>query len=233
MRKWLLTAFFGASTLLFSCNSEEKLNGTLTIDSGFSTTTSGWMGGFSDYEAATPTPSLALRYDRARLPAALDSNQYGLRIESRNLSNTMFSFIKKKVTGLRPGSTYDVKFDLTIGTQYSDNGSVPSSANDTYLKAGATSKEPVVKVDGGKYRININKGDLSDDGTEMLILGNISNGLDSNAYRLVNRSTENKAISVTANPDGEIWLCIGTDSGYKGLTTLYYKQLKTTLTLAN
>jgi hypothetical protein len=38
-----------------------------------------------------------------------------------------------------------------------------------------------------------------------------------------------KPIHATADPDGRLWLMVGTDSGYEGLTRLYYTGIRVTL----
>jgi hypothetical protein len=35
--------------------------------------------------------------------------------------------------------------------------------------------------------------------------------------------------AVTANQFGELWLLIGTDSGFEGITSLYYQSISVTL----
>lgn len=35
--------------------------------------------------------------------------------------------------------------------------------------------------------------------------------------------------TVTASPDGELWLLVGTDSGFEGLTGIYYQRIAVTL----
>jgi hypothetical protein len=41
-----------------------------------------------------------------------------------------------------------------------------------------------------------------------------------------------QAFSVTSDDDGALWLIVGTDSGFEGLTALYYSQITASLTVA-
>lgn len=233
MKKWITLVSLAMFTGLLSCNNDAKLNGIITIESEFETTVEDWQSGFSGYSSSTPDSTLQLTLDRARLPGILDSTRYGIKAESYNRGDVMFMFLKKRVSGLRPATTYLVTFDMTIGTQYADNVTGASSGNDTYIKAGASVNEPTIKPEGGKYTISINKGNLSGGSSEMAVMGNITNGTNNNQYRLVTRSNRDQPITVTADANGELWLCIGTDSGFKGLTTLFYDRIKAELTLQN
>ena len=49
---------------------------------------------------------------------------------------------------------------------------------------------------------------------------------DINVYKIKQLSTT-ISLSVPANQQGEIWLVIGTDSGFEGKTTIYYNSIQT------
>ena len=49
-------------------------------------------------------------------------------------------------------------------------------------------------------------------------------------YQLIKRTNSQTPFSAKANDKGELWLIVGTDSGFEGLTTLYYTQIKASLT---
>ena len=57
------------------------------------------------------------------------------------------------------------------------------------------------------------------------MLGNIGAGDDATQYKLIQRSTA-EPITAKTNGTGELWLLVGTDSGFEGLTTLYYNKIK-------
>ncbi len=235
MKNWIIVAGIAGLMSLQACDNEDKINGRIILDSEFETNAEEWMGGFAEYEAATDTATLEMRFGRTLLPAVIDTTRYGLRIQSHNRSDDMFMFVKKKVTGLRPGTTYQVSFDIQVATPFTDKGvgAGGSSGGATHMKAGASFQEPVVKLENGRYTINIDKGNQSEGGKEMVILGNISNGLDQDGYALVSRSNGSNPVAVTADASGSIWLCVGTDSGFEGRTILYYDRIKATITQQN
>ncbi len=73
--------------------------------------------------------------------------------------------------------------------------------------------------------MNIDKGNQAIDGTDMKVIGDFANGTDLNVYKIKQLGTA-IPLSVQANQQGEIWLVIGTDSGFEGLTTIYYNSIQ-------
>jgi len=144
----------------------------------------------------------------------------------------MFMYLRKKVSGLVPNRNYVVSYDINLGTSYGNSGIGAGGSQGTsgYLKAGASPIEPVPTLVNGFYTVNIDKGIQSESGKEMVVLGNVANGLDTDKYALVSRSNRDNPVPVKANANGEIWLCVGTDSGSEGLTVLYYDKIKATIT---
>jgi hypothetical protein len=231
MKKWFISMALTVAAGLTSCN-DDKLNAIITVDSEFESTTEDWVADFAEYSTSTADSSLEMAFGRSRLPAVLDSTKYGLRIQGHNRSDDMFMFLKKRVTGLLPNHSYKVVFDINLGTSYPENsvGTGGSPGSSVYLKAGASPNQPVKKLVDEFYTVSIDKGQQASEGKEMVVLGNVSNGLETYDYRLVSRTNSGKPVSVTANANGEIWLCVGSDSGFEGLTVLYYDKIKATIT---
>jgi hypothetical protein len=59
----------------------------------------------------------------------------------------------------------------------------------------------------------------------MLYLGNVGNRIDSVAYRSIVRDNANLAVEVKPNAAGEIWLCVGTETTYKGRIQLFFDRI--------
>jgi hypothetical protein len=138
-------------------------------------------------------------------------------------------FIKKQVTGLKPNHIYDVKFEISLASNAPANsiGSGGSPGLSVYLGAGLSAIEPqkVVKTGAVIYSMNINKIDQANSGDDMKVIGNIANGVTDNTYTHIQRSGQFKG---KTDNKGAVWLIIGTDSGYEGITTLYYTRVKAT-----
>ena len=231
MRKkvWMMCALVGMS--VWACNQDEDVNGMRVVDSDFETTMDGWSAGFAEYSEEQDSTMFEFNSRIAALPVPLDVTKKAARMQSHNRSDDVFMYLKKKVSGLDPSRTYRVTYEIDLGTNYHD-GSVGiggSPAESVYLKAGASPNEPVKKLVNGFYEVTIDKGQQATGGAEMPVLGNVSNGIDSTRYKLVQRSNSEAPVTVKPNAKGEIWLCVGTDSGFEGLTVLYYDRIKVTI----
>ena len=91
------------------------------------------------------------------------------------------------------------------------------------VKAGAVNYKPEKVLVENYYRMNIDIGSHSQAGDDVLILGNIGVSPTTTQFTEVfrNNSSANSFL-VTSNSQGEVWIITGTDSSYKGETTLYY-----------
>jgi hypothetical protein len=58
------------------------------------------------------------------------------------------------------------------------------------------------------------------------MVGTIGVGEDVYDFTPINRNNNGSPVMVTANSKGELWLMMGTDSGFEGTTTLYYRSIK-------
>jgi hypothetical protein len=101
------------------------------------------------------------------------------------------------------------------------------------LKAGASAIEPLPVLTENGLRMNVDKGEQAAGGPAASVVGNIANGLPCDAVNdtpyatLMRRHTH--PVPVTANSDGELWLLVGTDSGFESLTALYYERIDVAL----
>lgn len=73
--------------------------------------------------------------------------------------------------------------------------------------------------------MNIDKGGNSDGGADMTVVGNVANGLDSIEYKIINLQGE---FTATAGSSGNLWLIVGTGSGFEGRTVLCYDKISVT-----
>lgn len=225
-KRWLLGLLVAAA--LSACQRDDEvtpIDQNLTSD--FAKGAEGWVGGFSDYSTQTDSALMELEAGIAPLPAPLDTAKTGFRLSGHNRSDDLFMFLKRKVTGLSPNGDYHLTFDIDLASPFADSivGIGGSPALSQYLKAGASGTEPQRKLEGDAYVFNLDKGDQSAAGADALVLGNISTGPGSSTvYRSINR-TNAAPFRARANAAGELWLFVGTDSGFEGKTTLYYQTI--------
>ncbi|GAB3266811.1 hypothetical protein GCM10027347_35070 [Larkinella harenae] len=224
--RWTVAAlwlFVGASCQ----DSAVGPDGPVTIvNSDFQAGADGWVAEITDY---SPDQQDIIEFQSGikGLPAPLDSSQKSFMISSHNRSDDLFMFLKKKVTGLRPNQSYKIVFDIELASQYATNsvGIGGSPGSSVYLKAGASAVEPKKVKEGDDYRLNIDKGNQAEGSAAVPVLGNIGVGDDATQYKLIQR-TNQQPITMKTNDAGELWLLVGTDSGFEGLTTLYYNKIK-------
>ena len=199
----------------------------------FTSGTDGWTGDFADYpNDAVSLPQYQLEFTHSGLPLPLNTADGSLMQSGVNRSDDLFMFIKKKVTGLIPGRNYTVDLQIDLASNAASNmvgvGGAPGEG--VTLKAGAVSVEPIKVLNTSEdwYRMNIDKGNQTIGGADMKVIGNFANETDLNIYKIKQLSTTNP-LQVIANQQGEIWLVIGTDSGFEAKTTIYYNSIHVTI----
>ena len=216
--------------MMSACNEEnaslQPTSATLPYQSDFQSGTDGWTAGISDYGE---DQKAIMEFESAHtgLPAPLDATRKSMMISSMNRSDDAFMFLKKKVTGLEPNKQYSLLFTIELASKYPTNsvGIGGSPGGSVFLKAGASATEPINQLTNGFYSVNIDKGDQSTGGKEAIVLGNIGTSNAMETYTLITRTNIDKPFVARANAQGELWLIIGTDSGFEGLTTLYYSKI--------
>lgn len=218
MRFWIV----GLLLFLSGCDSADQEITVFTISFPFGDSDQEWTGDFADYpENDSATYQLYLGHDL--LPQNLNTtgDARALHISGSNGNHDLFMFIKGKATGLRPNTSYELLFTVKIGS----NASTTTGAN-VIVKAGASLVEPQKELQEGVYRMNIDKGTLTESGSDMINIGNIGTIASPTGFTMITRtnSSSNKFL-ITTDATGEIWLVVGTDSGFEGDTELYYTQV--------
>ncbi len=220
--------------LLFACGTED--NNPIIDDPEefdykfeFNNDTEGWIGDFADYpNHADIEEFYELDFAFSALPEPLDTKNGALIQTGNNHSDDLFMFAKKKITGLEPNQEYLVHMEVEIATNAASGqmgvGGAPGES--VYIKAGAANIEPQKVLDNSDnhFRMNIDKGNQALGGSNMQIIGNFANGTDKYLYKLKFMETDTP-IAVTANSEGEIWVIVGTDSGFEATTTIYYNSI--------
>ena len=165
-----------------------------------------------------------------KLPSPLNTNIGSLRQSGNNHSDDLFMFIQNHINELEPNSNYKVSFEIEFASNAADGqvGVGGGPGESVTLKAGAASAKPERKVVESYYRMSIDKGNQGNGGSDMVVIGDFSNDTDQNEYTLKTLAAED-ALIVSANSEGELWLIIGTDSGFEAATTIYYNEIKVRL----
>ncbi len=213
---------------------------TIQLDYNFRGGTLGWMAGFADYP-----PNIGHGYEldaRIRfMPRKLTRvPRRGFYIQGHNRSADLFMFLKRRLAvgdGIAPGQTYRVEYVITLASNAASGcggiGGAPGES--VFLKVGASSIEPLAVLQSNGYlRMNVDIGNQSNSGAAASVAGNIANGIPCEQaspyypFALIQRSHQHTT-NVTADANGELWLLVGTDSGFEGLTRLYYQSIRVKL----
>ena len=215
--------------LVVSCKEDDAIDRSLVLDHNFNSSTIEWVGGFADYPEGVEE-EWGFSITHAYLPAPLDSTKKGIRISGSNHSDDLFMYLTRKVNLNTPNQLYKGTFQVEFATNAAESsvGVGGSPAHSVYLGIGLASVEPKKILDStdGHYRMNISKIQQAGDGDDMKVIGDVSNGKEETEYTLVTRSGEFTGKTDSA---GNLWIIVGTDSGFEAITTLYYSRIKVEL----
>jgi len=201
--------------------------------------TQGWQADFADYPPATNINDLyELRAELRALPPELGVSGGGFYFQGHNRSDDLFMFMKRRLTsadGVVAGQRYQIRYNIVFASnaQSGCGGIGGAPGESVVLKAGATSNEPLsILTSTGYRRMNVNIGNQIQGGSAASVVSNIANGqpCDTRSRRYVSlQRTHQHSAEATTTSNGELWLLVGTDSGFEGLTTLYYQRIEVQL----
>ncbi len=232
MKKGLLTAVV-AVAVGFIIYAVLAATSSIRLGFDFREGVQGWQAGFAEY--SPDTADMMLEAEIRPLPPELEINGAGYYLQGMNHSDDLFMFLKRRLgtdDGVVPGQEYRVQFTIVFASNApSDAAGIGGSPGESvYLKAGASTVEPQVYLDStdNHYYMNVDKGEGNEPSGEAASkVSDIANGRSAEedpAYVSLKRQHEHQ-YTVNASADGELWLLVGTDSGFEGLTGIYYQSI--------
>ena len=232
-RVMLLTAvILVAVTLLRPSWALAQVGAPVEFTFDFETDAQGWTAGFADLPVNYDQSIYELAHEHSPLPDGPEGS--GIYVQGHNRSDDLFMFLKRQVDGLRPNTEYAVSVSLDLATNVPAGlvGIGGSPGESVFVKAGASTPEPVAVENGNRHlRMNIDKGNQARGGESMVVLGNVAHPqVLGREYRIKTLDNLDIPLSVTADGEGRVWLIVGTDSGFEGLTSLYYARISYTMT---
>ena len=212
-----------------SCKKDNQTD-RRTLEFNFAQDAQGWEAYYSDYPVGSED-FYELDFTHAFLPTPLDQTTRAIKITGNNHSDDLLSLIVRKVDNLKPNRKYNVSFDIALASNVTSNSPGIGGSPDLELGVGGLSYKPENNINSGYHRPNFESLLQSRQSNDVLqSVGRIGVSDDFPApFTLVNRNNLSQPISLRTNNQGELWLIIGTDSGFEGITTLYYKSIKVTL----
>ncbi len=192
------------------------------FDYNFATNQNGWSGDFADYPVGEED-FYELSFSHDTLPSPLDKTQKALRIHGSNRSDDLFMFTKKKLTGLAPNTEFEVEFEFELASQYPENsiGAGGSPGGSSYIKAGAGAIEPKKIAKDDFYELNLDKGQQSQGGKDAIVIGTLGITGNDYIYKLIRRDNNETSFKAKTDAEGNLWVFLGVDSGFEGITTFY------------
>lgn len=204
---------------------------SVQVISDFTADQDGWNCGFSDYPQGQET-SYELKCQQAPLPAPLGPGG-GILMGGNNHSDDLFLYLARPIGGLLPATAYAVDVRVDIGTNApADCGGIGGSpGRSVYFKIGASATEPASTLDSlGFLRLNLDKGNQSVGGADVKVVGDFSSTLICPDYTYQAKTLSLSGFSVRGGQDGVVWVVVGIDSGFEGITAIYYDRIEVTLT---
>ncbi|WDV45938.1 hypothetical protein PV797_21030 [Clostridiaceae bacterium M8S5] len=209
---------------------------TQTIEYNFNNDLQGFQAGFADLPAEKDVYDFyELDYDYKKIPVA-NNESMGAYLAGNNHSDDLFMYITKNIAEdieLKPNTEYEIELSFKIATNEAESmmgvGGAPGES--VFVKGGVVGKKPCPIVDDSNYyRMNIDKGNQSVGGSELPLLGNIAkdNGSLDRSYAYKNFSTKCK---VKTDSKGNAYIVIGLDSGYEGITKVYFDDIVLKVTM--
>jgi hypothetical protein len=206
----------------------------IVLDYTFSESSRGWLPEFADYSLATASLQ---RIAEIRPLPGYPPEYRGYYLQSMNRSDDVFMFLKQELgseDGVQGNRLYSISIYTLLLSDAGSNcvGAGGAPGESVYFKAGVSLDEPVPTLaNSGFVALNVDKGNQASGGLDGGVAGNIANGLPCEEPRrwvLLERLYHHPRL-VRTDERGQLWVFVGTDSGYEGLTALYYYRIVVTL----
>jgi hypothetical protein len=224
------STFEQTATVLAGSGKNLTTRRALVKDFDFRVGRQGWQAGFADYDPDVHV--IDAESGIRALPPELGAGT-GFHLAGTNASDDLFMFLKRRLSaadGIKPNRLYQVRLTIIFGSNAPSGaaGIGGSPGESVFLKAGASTQSPgPILGDDGQLRMNVDKGNQATGGRTASVVDTIGNGT-SPEVEPVYVSLERRHVHtfpVRSDANGNLWLLIGTDSGFEGRTALYFQRV--------
>lgn len=193
-----------------------------------------WSALFSNYGVGRED-DFELKSGYRPLPAPLDTTKTGFYLSGTNISDDLNMFLKHRISGLKPETTYELAFEVSFATAAPSGcvgaGGPPGEAVTVHVDASGTEPGRIVddSRDGGFYRLNLAEeyeGEAQSwyQATE---IGNVANSREcEEGWQYEIKTLSSGTRTATTDAEGGLWLLVGTRSGFEATTSLYYTEVE-------
>jgi len=223
-----------------------NMDGAVTLRTSFAEGTQGWRADISDFidgMQSTIEFDGGMQGQPMGTPAeAFDTSTQSMRLYGKNAADDIFMYLTRQVEtseGLDPDTQYRMSWTVRFASReaFGCAGIGGAPGESVFVKVGGATTEPrtiPTDTEPGYQGLSVDKGAQSQGGPAGTVLGNIANDIECGAvnptpFRWVEHAG-NHETPVTTDADGQLWLLMGFDSGYEGITELYVDLIEVTLT---
>jgi len=201
----------------------------------------GWQADFARYNPISfhPDDPYPPKAEIRNLPPELGASGTGFYLQANNHSDAIVMFLKRRLgsaDGIVAGQTYQAIFTVTFASAAQSGcvGAGGSPGDGVSLLDGISPAEPLTLVETrtrfNDIGLNINIGK---DGLGASASGSIANGIPCGSappnYVSLQQTHQHTSL-VNASSKGDLWLFVGTASGFEGPTGIYYQRIDVNLT---
>jgi hypothetical protein len=181
------------------------------------------MGGASDFSSAMTTE---VNFSAGMQASPIAPHEMTLHLYGVNVSDDLFLFATKQLTGLVANQSYSVNVKATL---ISHTGNVGGSSQVINLGASTIEPRSVLGVRNSEpyYVMNVDIDGSSSSGSTIVISGDLS-GTGAPNPELLTFKTPRPAV-VQSDSNGSLWLLVGVDSGFEIPTEVYVAEISATL----
>lgn len=219
--------------LMASCALNDELDAPIQADFfsafDFRDGAQDWSGDFSDYPVGYED-SLELEFKYDYFPIGSGFEGKTISLSGKNPHRDLFYFIKRKVGGLKPETTYLLEYDIHFLISILDGDS--DISGDVYVKAGGLETEPLLSASQEGSAFDIKSQELNLDigskpsltGQDVITIGRVEMPLLRES-KLYNASSVGQQFIATTDIHGEYWLIIGFDSSVNAHLAFYFSRI--------
>jgi hypothetical protein len=204
---------------LCACSDDGEGIDIFSINYNFQSGAEGWLADFTDYPVNENPEADTIYHWKAELinsPSGTNG-AVAYMLSCDNINGDIFMFLKKKIGGLKPNTNYNVVYEIALS-------STAQIGQGIILKAGASDMEPKKVIENNYYVLNIDKGSSTLSGENAISFGDIG-GSSSYSSIIKGNAGAYEPFRTRTNSKGELWLILGTESLYQGITSVYFTNI--------
>jgi hypothetical protein len=214
------------SCLILSCVGNDTATDYSDFNFDFSLDDHDWQSFFADYPAHEES-FFELDFGWKNQPLPLDTTVKTLMISGNNHSDDLFMGIYRKVENLIPGAVYKVTFEISMASNVATGSVGVGGSPDLSLGVGGMYYQPdTLRDNDGWYRPNFMSLLQSHESNSTLkVAGTIGVSDTTTQYTVIHRDNLDAPMNLKVSNQGELYLMIAVDSGFEGITKLYFKSV--------